>query len=114
MSKIDYWKDCIAESAEECDLKLTPEQLDCLANGAESGHEHYGMACYSPPPSERLNEIEGEWKAKLKRLQAEFDAYRGHAEDAVKQALRVRSDSHVSIEQYGEVLLYAGRTQRIQ
>ena len=114
MSKIDYWKDCIAESAEECDLKLTPEQLDCLASGAESGHEHYGMAFYSPPPSERLNEIEGEWKAKLKRLQAEFDAYRGHAEDAVKQALRVRSDSHVSIEQYGEVLIHAGRTQRIQ
>lgn len=110
----DYWKDCIAEAAEECDLKLTQEQLDCLAGGAEGGHEHYGMAFYSPPPSERIGEIEGEWKKKLKALQAEFDAYRGNAEIAVKQALRVHRDDPVTIGAYGEVLRHGGRTERIQ
>lgn len=113
-SRRDYWQECIAIAAEECDLTLTHEQLDCLASSAESGHEHYGMAFYSPPQSERLNEIEECWKSKLKALQAEFDAYRWHAEVAVKQALRVNLDEHVSIEPHGEVLMHGGRTVRIQ
>ena len=110
----DYWQECMAIAAEECELTLTPDQLDCLASAAESGHEHYGMAFYSPPPGERMSEIEDGWKQKLKTLQAEFDAYRGHAEAAVKQALRVNRDDHVSIEPHGEVLLHGGRTVRIQ
>lgn len=110
----DYWKDCIAEAAEECDLKLTPEQLDCLAGSAEGGHEHYGMAFYSPPWSDRMGDIEAEWKAKLNRLQAEFDAYRNNAETAVKQALRQYDDAHVTIGERGEVLRHGGRTERIQ
>lgn len=110
----DYWQECIATAAEECDLKLTPEQLVYLASSAESGHEHYGMAVYSPPPSDRINDIEQEWNAKLKRLQDEFDAYKGHAETAVKQALRIHHDDRVSIEPDGEVLMHGGRTVRIQ
>ena len=110
----DYWKECMAIAAEECDLKLTPEQLDYLAGAAENGHEHYGMAFYSPPPSERLSDIESGWKRKLKALQDEFDRYKDNAETAVKQALRVHRDDHVSIEPHGEVLMHGGRTERIQ
>lgn len=110
----DYWKECIAASAEECDLKLTPDQLDCLAGGAECGHQHYGMAFYSPPDSDRISDIEAEWKAKLKNLQAEFDAYRDNAETAVRKALRQYNDTQVSIGERGEVLRHGGRTERIQ
>lgn len=110
----DYWKECISIAAEECDLTLTPEQLDCLASSAESGHDHYGMAFYSPSWSERFSEIEDGWKAKLKAMQAEFDAYRGDAEAAVKLALRVHRDDQVSIGKHGEVLMHNGRTERIQ
>ena len=110
----DYWQECIAIAAEECDLTLTPEQLDCLASSAESGHEHYGMAFYSPPPGERLSEIEDGWKAKLKALQAEFDAYRNNAEVAVKRALRAHSDDQVTIGTHGEVLRHGGRTEVLQ
>ena len=53
-AKQDYWQECISIAAEECALKLTPEQLDCLASSAEAGHEHYGMAFYSPPESDRI------------------------------------------------------------
>lgn len=35
---LDYWKECIAIAAEECDLKLTEEQLQCLADSASAGH----------------------------------------------------------------------------
>ena len=110
----DYWQECMAIAAEECELTLTPDQLDYLASAAESGHKHYGMAFYSPPPGERMSEIEDGWKQKLKTLQAEFDAYRGHAEAAVKQALRLNRDDNVSIEPHGEVLMHGGRTVRIQ
>jgi len=110
----DYWKECMAIAAEECDLTLTDDQLDCLASSAKAGHDHYGMAFYSPPPTERITDIEAVWKERLKTLQAEFDAYRGNAETAIKQALRVHRDEQVGIGSYGEVHLYNGRCTRIQ
>lgn len=110
----DYWKDCIAEAAGECGLNLTPEQLDCLAGGAEGGHEHYGMAFYSPPWSDRMGDIQRESTDKLKRLQAEYDKYKRNAETAIKQALRVHLDDPVTIGERGEVLRHGGRTVRIQ
>lgn len=113
-AKSNYWRECIAIAAEECELTLTPEQLDALACSAEDGHEHYELAFYSPPSSERLSEIEREWKAKNDRLQAEFDAYRDNAETAVKKALRQHRDTQVTIGKHGEVLRHGGRTEVIQ
>ena len=112
--KIDYWKECLSIGADECGLRVTEEQLTALAESAAGGHEHYGMAFYSPPSSDRLNDIEREWKAKYAALKSEFDAYRGNAESAVKKALNQRSDASVSIEKYGEVFLHGGRTEQIQ
>lgn len=114
MNDLDYWKECISIAAEECGLDLTNEQLNELAEGVSGGHEHYGMAFYSPPPSERISDIEDEWKRKLASLQAEFDAYRTDAETAVKRALRQHSDTNISIGKHGEVLRHDGRTEQIQ
>jgi len=114
MTDLDYWKECISIAAEECDLSLTDDQLAALADGVSGGHENYDMAFYSPPPSERISDIEDEWKRKLKALQAEFDAYRNNAETAVKRALRQSDDTHVTIGEHGEVLRHAGRTEQIQ
>lgn len=110
----DYWAECIAIAAEECGLTLTTEQLEYLAGAAESGHEHYGMAFYSPPWSDRMADIEREWKAKLKAQQDEHERYVRNAEQAVKQALRVHRDDPVTIGEHGEVLRHGGRTERIQ
>lgn len=110
----DYWSECISIAAEECDLKLTTEQLAYLAEAASGGHEHYGMAFYSPPPSERLDDIEREHKERYRRLEAEFNKYRDNAETAVKQALRQHHDANVSIGDRGEVLRHDGRTTQIQ
>ena len=111
---LDYWRECISIAAEEIDLSLTADQLNALADGASSGHEHYGMAFYSPPPSERLNEIEREWQAKYDALKREYEKYQDNAETAVRQALRQRRDASVSIGERGEVLRHGGRTERIQ
>lgn len=110
----DYWKECISIAAEECELSITPEQMEYLADAVHGGHECYGMAFYSPPWSDRMDDIESEWKEKLKRLQAEFDSYRNNAETAVKRALRQYDDAVVSIGEYGEVLRHDGRTTIIQ
>ena len=114
MSHSDYWKECISIAADECDLQLTEEQLEALAESAASGHEHYGMAFYEPPASDRYDEIEREWKAKYEALRREFDAYIDNAETAVKRALRQHRDTQVTIGRYGEVHRHGGRTEQIQ
>lgn len=114
MTPEDYWRECVEIAAEECDAKLTGEQLAYISNAVCGAHENYGMAFYSPPASDRLNEIERESNTRLARLQAEFDTYRKDAETAVKQALRQHSDANISIGKHGEVVRYGGRFVRIQ
>ena len=114
MNKTDYWRECIETAAEECGLLLTREQLECMAADVEGCHENYGMAFYSPPPSDRIAEVEREWKVKYEALQREFETYRNNAHTAVKKALRQRDDAVVSIGEDGEVLRYDGRCDRIQ
>jgi hypothetical protein len=48
-AELDYWKECLGIAADECGLSLTDDQLTELAEGAMGGHDHYGMAFYSPP-----------------------------------------------------------------
>lgn len=110
----DYWSECIEAAAEECGLNLTAEQAGCLAKSAQIAHEYYGMAFYSPPASDRLDDIKSEWEAKLRRLQAEFDAYKSNAETAVKKALKQYSDAQVTIGEGGEVWRHGGRSTQIQ
>jgi hypothetical protein len=114
MTTLDYWKETLSDAAQECGLALTGEQLTCLADAAEGSHENYGMAFYSPPSTDRISDIEREWKAKLEAKERELDRYRTNAETAVKQALRQRSDASVSIGEYGEVFRHGGRTEQIQ
>jgi len=114
MTELDYWEECLSDGASECGLAMTSEQLTALAESVKGGHEHYGMAFYSPPSSDRINSIELYWKEKYAALQGELDAYRRNAEKAVKKALGQRSDDSVSIEAYGEVFLHGGRTEQIQ
>lgn len=111
----DYWKECIASAADECDLKLTEEQLDCIASAAELGHSQYGLAFYEPSWGERFDDIRTESERKLKDLQNKLDSYKENAELAVKIALRQQFDSNISIGQHGEVFRNGGgHTVQIQ
>jgi hypothetical protein len=109
----DYWKECISEAADECDLVLSSEQLRHLAESVEAGHDNYGMAFYSPPASDRIADIENEWKAKIEAKDRELECYRTNAETAVKRALHQHSDAQVSIGEYGEVFRHGGCTVQI-
>lgn len=110
----NYWIECVSIAAEECGASLTQEQIAEIAASVESGHENYGMAFYSPPASDRLHQIESEWKSKYAELQREFEKYRNNAETAVKRALCQHHDANVSIGEYGEVTRHEGRSERIQ
>ena len=114
MKSIDYWKDCISQAADDCGLTVTEEQLKCLAESAEVAHENYGMAFYSPPASDRINDIEREWKLKLEAKERELERYRANAETAIKEALQQPSNAQVSIGEHGEVFRHGGRTDQIQ
>ena len=110
----DYWSECIGDAAEACGLELTAEQRKGLVKSVQVAHEYYGMAFYSPPSSDRLDSINSEWEAKFRSLQAEFDAYKGNAETAVRKALRQYSDAQVTIGDGGEVWRHGGRSTQIQ
>lgn len=110
----DYWQECIGQAADDCGLTLTPEQLTTLAGAAQNAHEHYGLAFYSPSWSERISDIEEEYKKKLKDKERELEQYQTNAETAIKRALCQRSDANVSIGEYGEVFRHGGRTDQIQ
>ena len=116
---VEYWKEaveCAFDTADAYDVwnGLTDKQRSLIADSLQGSYECYGMAHYSPPPSDRLNEIQREADAKIKSLQREFDAYRQDAETAVKRALRQHSDVSVRIGKHGEVVRYDGRTTVIQ
>lgn len=113
-AKQDYWEECISDAASECELTLNETQLKCLAESIRISHENYGQAFYQPPASDRIANIEGEWKRRLDSLQSKFDKYRDNAETAVKRALGQRSDTNVSIGEHGNVLRYGGRIEQIQ
>jgi hypothetical protein len=116
MTSSDYWEECVACAADECELVLTKEQLQCLAGAVEGAHDNYGMAFYSPSSDcgPRVSESERALQRRYDALKKELETLRMNSSTAIKQALRLRSDDNVSIGEYGEVLLHGGRTERIQ
>jgi hypothetical protein len=43
-----YWRELVADAAEECEAVLTAEQVNHIADTVRGGHENYGMAFYQP------------------------------------------------------------------
>lgn len=114
----EYWREAFMVSMEEAGCwelfkQMTPEQVLDVAGGLEGCHDNYGMAFYSPPSSDRYNEIEREWKAKYERLEREMEAERGGAEKAIRRAYRLFSDTPVTIDKDGSVFRHGGRTTQI-
>lgn len=115
-SRKDYWSESIGEALSAIDKfnLFSDAEINELGEALAISAEHQSVAFYEPPPSDRYNQIEREWKSKYDALQKEFDRYRGNAETAVKKALRQYSDAQVSIGEHGEVLRHGGRTEVIQ
>lgn len=100
----DYWIECMSNAAEECGLSLTEDQLKCLAEFAESGHENYGMAFYQPPASDYFDHEKRELERRLKEAKQETENIRA---DFVKNICKRRNcEPHqVILEGNGEATI---------
>jgi RecJ-like exonuclease len=70
LTELEYWKECIADAACECELRMTQEQIEYMAGAVQGTHENYGLAFYqpeSPYPAEikKLNEQIAREKSKV-------------------------------------------------
>ena len=73
MDELDYWKECLGESAGSCNLEVKDSQLQQLAEDVKAGHDYFGQAFYQPPASDYYGEKIKELEDKLKREEsAEF------------------------------------------
>lgn len=114
MKTIDYWKEAILCSLDECGIYLTEEHLEHVASVVERAHESYGMAFYSPPSEDRFSVMKREYEAKIKAVEARLEQYEERAETAIKRALGQHHDTPVRIGEYGEVFRTDGQTTQIQ
>jgi hypothetical protein len=80
MDKLSYWEECLAYALEERGIKVTDDDLKYIAEAVEGAHDNYGRAFYSPPSSERLNDIKNEYVGKLKEKEKEYEKYVRNAE----------------------------------
>ena len=100
-SQSDYWGECVALGCEEAGIAITREQIKELAAFVESGHENYGQAFYSPPATDYFEHEKRKQADLLKEARDELERYRSNAEAAVRRALNLRSDTHVTITPNG-------------
>ena len=103
MTDLEYWKECISESADSCGLKLTSEQLEMLANDISNAHDTYSQAFYSPGWDDRFKELESNYKKENIKLKEENNEYKRNAEIAVKRLLKLDEHDQINIDQYGGV-----------
>lgn len=108
MSSEPYWQEGFENALDAIGLlhlveAMTPEQREAVGKSLAIEHDNYGLAHYSPPPSDFYAREETEWKQRYQTLEKEFEEYRRNAETAYKRGAGLRSDANISIGKYGEV-----------
>ena len=102
----DYWREVVMNAADGCDLELTREQRESMADAMSAAHDRYGLAFYTPPSSDRMAEIEAEHKREVTRLRAEMDAYRATVQEGLKVRYEINGQgTQVDIDVHGRVLV---------
>ena len=112
MNELDYWKECIISGLDEIGVSLLPEQITKLAKCIQISHENIGMAFYTPPTTDRLEDLEREYNTKLKKIEKEFDQYQSNAENMLKKVLNFSKDTTLRIHEDG-VYRICGRSEKV-
>jgi len=70
MSKLDYWRDCLAESFDEAGVTVTAEQLDLIAGNVDGASSEYGSYSYQPsdPMLGEISRLEKALKAERNKV----------------------------------------------
>jgi len=111
--KLDYWIESVASSLGEHGISATKEQIQAVAEDIQISHEQFGMAFYSPPGTDRIADIDRQWKEKNDALEKQKQVYEKNAEAAIKRALGLNRDTPISIDRNGDVFMHDGRTEQI-
>ncbi len=109
----NYWCECVADAAEDAGAALTKEQIKWIADAVQGAYENYSLAFYSPPPSDRIADIEREWQSKLDQQKREHEAAAANADRALRKSLGIYRDLPLSINESGEVFVHNGRTTQV-
>lgn len=117
-ARAEYWREAVMMAFEGAGLwdaikDIPMEKLMQVGEALEVSAEHQGMAFYSPPASDRIADIEREWKGKIARLQAEHDRYVETTGKTLGRILRQHSDTPVFMTENGNVYRSGGRTEQI-
>lgn len=118
MTPAEYWQEAAETALDEMgrfDLvqSMTQEQRVELGIALSGSHECFGMAFHSPPPSDRIADIEREYKTRIAKIEVDAERYRHTAERTMARVLHQYPDARVSITENGEVLRHGGRIERI-
>jgi hypothetical protein len=104
--------ECLSEHAPE--VHLTAEQLKAIASDLSHGIDVYGeISGEHLLNANRRSHIDREHEQALKRLEREKEFQYQNAVAAIKNALRLRPDDHITIEGDGSVYLHNGRSTKI-
>jgi hypothetical protein len=114
----EYYEEAFSIAMEEIGCwhlveQMTKEQRQQVGASLATSVEMSSQAFYTPPSSDRYNEIEREWKAKYKRLQDEYERYVDTSGKTLGRILRQYSDTHVFMDDDGNVFRSGGRTEQI-
>lgn len=117
-ARADYWRESVMIAFEDNGLwdavkDIPMDKLLEVGASLANSAENQSMAFYTPPASDRISEIEREWKGKLDRLQAEHDRYVETAGRTLGRVLRQNSDTPVFMDENGDVYRSDGRVTQI-
>lgn len=105
MSEFDYVQEQLAQVALDLSLALSQESLEALTIASIDACRQYKEYSYEPSWGDRLNDIEEEYKKKLKTKEAELNNYIKNAESAVARILH-KDGYQISIGEGGSVRIY--------
>lgn len=93
--------------------QMTLDQRKEVGSSLAVSAENEGLAIYRPSASDRIADMECEWRQRLDEERDRTEAARVGAEKAVRNILRIGKDIPISVTNAGEVYRSDGRVTRI-
>lgn len=112
-----YWEETLSEAFEgagayELYSQLTPEQRESIAKSLRISEECKSLAFYTPPASDRYNEIEREYKAKIKALEEQSRKQYEQLTNALGSVLKL-DPAKLSLNRDGGIDYTCGRSYEV-
>lgn len=117
MTQEKYWEEALSDAFDGCNAThiwgmLSEEQKNDIAKSIRISEECKSLAFYTPPPSDRLNEIEREHKRKIKELEDRLEEQREGFTKALGKTLKLEH-TKLYLNKDGGIDYTNGRTYEV-